>query len=177
MSETKELPTTYIISTRLAEKDILIPEDLELSKICQTYSDCDIMGEGERAFNDIVKQHPEMIGDAIIVRAYMEQRSDKIALTSAEAPREAAWVLVIIMFIQLIIFLTTLFGIYKLWKDIIHFISNSSDSKIKHLLKAIGTGEVSYSKTKIMGTGVGITIVLLAIAVAAMWVIGNVRIY
>lgn len=95
----------------------------------------------------------------------------------AGAPAEAGWIIAMVLVIQFIIFMASLFGIYKLWTAIINFISDSSDSKIKHLLTALGSGEVSYSKTKIMGTGLLGTVLILAVTVAAMWVIGNVTIY
>lgn len=127
-------------------------------------------------------------GDLSTIAKYMESHpesyeainvllEDSITPAMATAPKEAAWVVVLIILIQSAIFLFSMFGLYKLWKDILNFISNSSDSKIKHLLNALGSSEVSYSKTKIMGTGIAITTVILAIVVGAMWVIGNVRIY
>ena len=117
------------------------------------------------------EKHPET---QAIIETMLEEASEP---AMAMMPKESAWLAVVIIVIQVGIFIFSMFGLYKLWKDILNFISNSSDSKIKHLLSALGTSEVSYSKTKIMGTGIAITTVILALVVGAMWVIGNVRIY
>lgn len=171
--------TNKVIIPGYDGKDIPLPEDLKQQYSCDTLVNCSVIRpEQLQTISDIMRDRfPDKMEEITATMQDIEELDMFLEPAGASAPSESAWVIVLIIFLQTAIFLLSMFGVYKMWKDIIHFITNSSDSKIRYFLKAIGGGEVSYSKTKVMGTGIGITILILAVTVLAMFVIGNVRIY
>ena len=87
------------------------------------------------------------------------------------------FVVLAISLLQLLIFLSSLVAIYKIWMAVINFIGDQPNKKGELLVKMLGninaSADVGELKSKAIGTGLAGTVAILVLAVAAMYVIGN----
>ncbi|MGV2990044.1 hypothetical protein ACE1OE_20615 [Vibrio sp. E150_011] len=87
------------------------------------------------------------------------------------------FVVLTIALMQIIIFMSSLFAIYRIWIAVINFVGDQPSKKSDVLIKILGnidtSADVNVLKTRAVGTGVASTVAILTLAVAAMYVIGN----
>jgi hypothetical protein len=88
-----------------------------------------------------------------------------------------SYVVLFIALLQFVVFVLSLWAIFKLWMTVIEFLGQQPSGKAKLLANVLGRAEVGGSgtalKVKAVGAGLGGTVVILGVAVLAMYVLGN----
>lgn len=153
--------------------EVKVSETFNLEYSCASVRECIETYPSYQIVQLLVLDIPEQ--EQYIYSVYQEVNINN-QVTGASAPVEAAWVIVLVLLVQLTIFSATLFALWKMWKSILNFIMTSNDKQQTILQAIFGQVSIEGNKGKIIGSGILGTFVLLAIAVVAMYLVGDVTI-